>query len=41
MGKRVIVKDYNIEILKINNHVHLTNLKKLVMDFYGMLTCQI
>jgi hypothetical protein len=39
MGKHVVVKDYNIEILKINNHVH--NFKKLVMDFYGVFTCQI
>jgi hypothetical protein len=36
VGEHLVVKDYNIEILKINNHVHLIILKKLAMDLYGV-----
>lgn len=34
------MKDYNNEILKINNHVHLTIFKRLVRDSYEMSICQ-
>jgi len=34
-GWTFVIKDYNNEILKINNHVHLTTFKKLVRDLYG------
>jgi len=35
MGEHLVVKDYNIKILEINNHVHLIIYWKLTMDLYG------
>jgi len=39
-GEYLVVKDYNIEILEINNHVCLTTFKELAMDLYGLFICQ-
>jgi hypothetical protein len=39
-GWTFVIKDYNNEILKINNHVHLNTFKKLVRDLYGMFICK-
>lgn len=39
-GEYLVVKDYNIEILEINNHVYLTTFKELAMDLYGIFICQ-
>jgi hypothetical protein len=39
-GEYLVVKNYNIEILEINNHVYLTTFKELTMDLYGVFICQ-
>jgi len=39
-GEYLVVKDYNIEIFEINNHVYLTTFKELVMDLYRVFICQ-
>lgn len=36
MDEHLIVKNHDIEILKTNNHVHLTTFKKLTIDLYGI-----
>jgi len=45
MGEHLVVKDYNIKILEINNQffflmVKWATFKKLLMDLYGMSICQ-
>jgi hypothetical protein len=40
MNQHLIIKDYNIEILKINNHVHFITFKKFAMYLYGKSICQ-
>jgi hypothetical protein len=39
-GEILVIKDYNIEILEINNHVYLTTFEELAMDLYGLFICQ-
>jgi hypothetical protein len=39
-GEYLVVKDYNVEILQINNHVYLTIFEELAMDLYGVFICQ-
>ncbi len=39
-GEYLVVKHYNIEILKIKNYVCFTTFKELAMDLYGVFICQ-
>jgi hypothetical protein len=36
----LLIKDYNIENFKTNNHIHLTDFLKKIMELYGVFICK-